>query len=172
MAFLKDLLGRKPSGSTQPATAKVTVAPPVAPNPALNDAPFPRLLLVGDHPEMRRLSAVLENIAPRCGFWMKDLASPNWNQQMSFKAIQRNFETLNADEMKLIAREIWGRGCLDQASCVVTVVQLEPMGCFMLTIAKEQQAAASEADNAGYLPNFFPTFGGFRIDAMYIADAA
>jgi hypothetical protein len=172
MAFLKDLFGRKPSGPTQPATAKVTVAPPVAPDPALNDAPYPRLLLVGDHPEMRRLSAVLENIAPRCGFWMKDLASPNWNQQMSFKTIQRNFETLNADEMKLIAREIWGRGCLDQASCVVTVVQLEPMGCFMLTIAKEQQAAASEADNAGYLSNFFPTFGGFRIDAMYIADAA
>jgi hypothetical protein len=121
---------------------------------------------------MGRLSAVLENIAPRCGFWIKDLTSPNWNQQMSFKAIQRDFEALTADEMKRIAREVWGPGCLDQPSCVVTVVELEPMGCLMLTIAKEQQAAASEAENAGYMPNFFPTFGGVRIKANYIADAA
>ena len=170
MSFWEKLLyGERGNPSKKSSNTKAS-------DPALrlDDAPFPRILLVGDHPEIERLSAVLENIAPRCGFFIKDIASPNWNQQTSFKAIQRKFETLTSDEMKRIACDIWGQGCLSQPSCLVTVTQLELMGCLMLTIAKDylQQAAACEADSAGYLPNFFPIFGGCRIDAMYIVDPA
>jgi hypothetical protein len=147
MGFLSRVFGRR--SAVLPDASKTGARKPD------EGAPLPLLLLVASRPEEGDLLGVLkviDHFASMIGVYRCDIESPKWDPKRSLLAVNGNFSETKPDDIRRMARELWGPRCTEGRQ--VTIIEFLHNVSWLITITRPSTAVGS--DHAGYRADLFP----------------